>query len=196
MRWLVCLLILLSACSYFSDVGSNVSDASNLSNESLITGAVIVEVLPESQNESNVSNERVDIIVEPVNETSNGIVSIWDLNETLPSEEFVEIPKDYTVGEVHSLTPKLEDAVESSVCYSYTWSGIESYENPHKLKVAKSVRFSYLGARLFKGWILSTLTDANKKVVASKNVQVLVNDMRVTCVDEGNFTIDWNNVIK
>lgn len=194
MRWLVCLLVLLSACSYFSDVSSNVSDASNLSNESLITGGVIVDVLPGSQNETNVSNERTDIIVEPVNDTSNDIVSVWDLNET--TEEFVEIPKDYTIGEVHSLTPKLEDAVESSVCYSYTWTGIESYEESRKLKVAKSVRFSYLGAGLFKGWILSTLTDINKKVIASKNVQVLVNDMQVTCVDEGNFTIDWESVIK
>lgn len=187
MRWFACLLVLLAACSFLSGPSSNVSE----SNESLITGSVVLEI-----NETAEPAQRTDVIVEPV-EMGGEIVPIQtnssaELNQT----EFAEIPKDYTVGEVHSLTPQLEDVVEASPCYQYTWEGISQYNSTYKLEVKKSVRFSYVGARLFKGWILSTMTLNGKEVIGTKNVQVLVNDMQVTCVDEGNFSFDWSRLEK
>lgn len=184
MRWFACLLVLLAACSFLNPA-SNVSE----SNESLITGSVVLEI-----NET--VKPRTDIIVESV-EMGGEIVPIQtnesaELNQT----EFAEIPEDYTIGEVHSLTPQLEDVVEASPCYQYTWDGIGNYNSTYKLTVSKSVRFSYVGARLFKGWILSTMTLNGKEVIGTKNVQVLVNDMQVTCVDEGNFSFDWAKLEK
>jgi|GEM_PF-7001182 len=190
MKWFVGLLLLLAACSQFSNFGPTDS------NESLITGEVVANLTPENENATVEPQERIDIIVEDANVGAEGIVSVFEQNVSEPIIDFVEIPKDYTVGQVHSLTPELENVVKSSVCYNYTWAGIEDYQKQHNLKVAKSVRFSYLGARLFKGWILSTLTLNEKQVLASKNVQVLVNEMNVTCVDEGNFTIDWEAAVK
>jgi len=187
MRWFACLFVLLAACSFLNIPSSNVSE----SNESLITGGVVLEV-----NETVEPVQRTDIIVEPV-EMGGEIVPIQtnvsepvELNQT----EFAEIPKDFTVGEVHSLTPQLEDVVEASPCYQYTWEGISRYNSTYKLDVKKSIRFSYVGARLFKGWILSTMTLNGKEVIGTKNVQVLVNDMQVTCVDEGNFSFDWSKL--
>jgi len=187
MKWFACLLVFLAACSLFGEPVSNVSE----SNESLITGSIVLEV-----NET--VEERTDVIVESV-EMGGEIVPIQtnvsestELNQT----EFAEIPKDYTVGEVHSLTPQLEDVVEASPCYQYTWEGISQYNSTYKLDIKKSIRFSYVGARLFKGWILSTMTLNGKEVIGTKNVQVLVNDMQVTCVDEGNFSFDWSKLEK
>jgi hypothetical protein len=186
MRWFACLFVLLAACSFLGGSSENISE----SNESLITGSVVLEV-----NET--VEPRNDIIVEPV-EMGGEIVPI-QTNESESTElnqtEF-EIPKDYTVGEVHSLTPQLEDIVEASPCYQYTWDGINQYNSTYKLDVKKSIRFSYVGARLFKGWILSTMTLNGKEVIGTKNVQVLVNDMQVTCVDEGNFSFDWSKLEK
>jgi hypothetical protein len=186
MKWFACLFVLLAACSFLGGQEANVSD----SNESLITGGAVVEI-------NDTVEPRTDIIIEPV-EMGGDIVPVQsnisepvELNQT----EF-EIPKDYTVGEVHSLTPQLEDVVEASPCYQYTWDGISQYNSTYKLEVKKSVRFSYVGARLFKGWILSTMTLNGKQVVDTKTMQVLVNDMQVTCVDEGNFQFDWSKLSK
>jgi hypothetical protein len=187
MKWFACLLVLLAACSMFGGPSDNSTD------ESLITGDVVVEL-----DDTIETEPRTDIIIEPV-EMGGDIVPIQtnvsetsDLNQT----EFVEIPKDYTIGEVHMLTPQLEDAVKASPCYQYTWEGISQYNSTYKLNVKKSIRFSYMGARLFKGWILSTMTLNGKQVVDTKSVQVLVNEMQVTCVDEGNFSFDWNKLSK
>lgn len=186
MRWFACLLVLLAACSFLNSPSSNVSE----SNESLITGSVVLEV-----NET--VEPRTDVIIESI-EMGGEIVPIQtNESESMANQtEFAEIPKDYTVGEVHSLTPQLEDVVEASPCYQYTWEGISQYNSTYKLEVKKSIRFSYVGARLFKGWILSTMTLNGKEVIGTKNVQVLVNDMQVTCVDEGNFSFDWSRLEK
>lgn len=182
MRWFACLFVLLAACSFLNAPAVNVSD----SNESLITGGAVIEV-----NEPAEPIQRTDVVVEMGGE----IVPIQEEFEESNQTEFVEIPKDYTVGEVHTLTPQLEAAVKASPCYEYTWTGFEQYQQKNRLKVDKSVRFTYMGARLFKGWVLSKLIQ-DKSILDSKSVQVLVNDMQVTCVDEGNFSFDWDKLKK
>jgi len=187
MRWFACLLVLLAACSMFGSHSDNSTD------KSLITGDVVVEL-----NDTVKIEPRTDIVVEPVDMGGDIVPIQTNVSETadLSQTEFVEIPKDYTVGEVHVLTPQLENAVKASPCYQYTWDGIDKYNSTYRLDVKKSVRFSYMGARLFKGWILSTMTLNGKQVIDTQTVQVLVNDMQVTCVDESNFQFDWSKLSK
>lgn len=187
------LILLLSACSQVPSVSTN---------NSFLTGASVAnlnESFEEIQSNNSALVKREDVIVEKEAASQEGIVPLQESLEQIVSEssssneteEFAEIPKDYTIGEAHALTPKLEDAAKASPCYAYTWSGIDEYQKKNKLTVKKSVSFSYMGARLFKGWILSTLTLNDKQVLDTKTVQILVNNLQVTCVDEGNFTVDW-----
>ena len=109
-------------------------------------------------------------------------------------EPYVE-PEFLTVGAQHKMLPALEKAVKASQCYQVTWENATEHLAPNRLEVKKELRFEYLGALLFKGWILTKLM-RDWDILTSETTTVLVDNLSVTCLDERlNFSIDWEKTL-
>jgi len=119
-------------------------------------------------------------------------------NETLPEQSGIaraeSIPiADLTIAQQHKLIPTLESNAKNSKCYEFTWTNLDKNKETLLLSVEKQLRFEYFGARIFKGWILNVLL-VQKEQVASQTVKLLWDDGNITCIDEGNFSVDWTKV--
>lgn len=108
----------------------------------------------------------------------------------LPAEEIIE---DLTIAQQHKMISVLEEDTKKSACYELTWSGFENESQQLPLAVDKQLRFEYLGARLFKGWILNRLL-VQKEQVAAETVELLWDDGAITCIDNANFSTDWDKI--
>jgi len=91
------------------------------------------------------------------------------------------------------MIPELENLVLNSPCYDFTWAGVEEALADLPLELEKEMKFVYANGLAFNGWILSKLV-LRKEQIATETVKVLVDDKEVTCVDEGDFEIDWAEV--
>jgi 3-oxoacyl-ACP reductase-like protein len=106
-----------------------------------------------------------------------------------------EVFEDLTIGAAHKMTPELEAAVRNASCYNLTWNGLAEQQLKRPIEVRKAMRFNYMGGRLFKGWIVPSMY-INNDMIDSQTVEVLVEFMQVTCLDNENFTIDWAEKLK
>lgn len=113
--------------------------------------------------------------------------------ENATEENFTDII-DLTVAQQHKMIPLLESAVRNSSCYNFNWLGIESQNTRWPIEVKKEVRFEYLGAKFFKGWILYSLWLSRDRL-ATESVVVTVDDLVVLCPDAKDFTIDWDRAL-
>ncbi len=106
-----------------------------------------------------------------------------------------EVFEDLSIGAADKMKPELEAAVRNASCYNLTWNGLAEQQLKRPIEVRKTIRFNYMGGRLFKGWIVPSL-HINNDMIDSQTVEVLVEFMQVTCLDNENFTIDWSEKLK
>ena len=165
----------------------------------IVAGVACVQITEEQVNETvykadvvqtnkTVSNATLPKKVsKPVlNITENNTVE----NEITGSAVDEEVFEDLSIGAAYKMVPELEAAVRNASCYNLTWNGLEEQQLKRPIEVRKTMRFNYMGGRLFKGWIVPSL-HINNDMIDSQTVEVLVEFMQVTCLDNENFTIDW-----
>lgn len=174
----------------------------------LLLLAACIQFVPEETNETTYSSEVINVTAAnftevPKNITKTPKVSLTAdiLNETNSSNSITgsaveeEVFEDLTIGAAHKMIPALEEAVRNASCYNLTWNGFAEQQQKRPLEVKKVMRFNYMGGRLFKGWIASTVS-INNDMIDSQTVEVLVEFMQVTCLDTENFTIYWAEKLK
>ncbi len=184
----------------------------------LLLLAACIQFVPEQKNETAYTSEVVQVnkTIANVTEIPKNITKkpkiIIEVSENLTNEKNDSITEsnssnaitggavenvsvDLTIGAAHKMIPQLEEAVKNAPCYNLTWNGIEEQLQRRPMDFRKEMRFEYVGGRLFKGWILSVIS-INRAMIDSQTVQVIVEDMQVTCLDTDNFTIDWDNKLK
>lgn len=163
------IVVLLLLCSCIVIVPSEQENVSLPINES-----------PIMVNESEIESEYVGMLMNftegPVEEVPAPVIMVEDLS----------------IGEQHKMIPLLESAVKNSSCYAVNWVGIGEHSDI-PLTTKQELRFEYLGAKLFKGWILNLLY-LYKDEVASGTNSVMVDDLNVSCVDKPEFSVEWNKV--
>lgn len=165
------IVVLLLLCSCIVIVPSEQDNVSTI---------IPVNDSPILVNESEVESESIGMLM---NFTDGPVVDV-------PAQ--VIVVDDLSIGEQHKMIPLLESAVKNSSCFKVNWVGIENYSNI-PLTTKQELRFEYLGAKQFKGWILNILY-LFKDEVASGTNSVMVDDLIVSCVDKPDFSVEWNKV--
>src|SRR5574341_1638165 len=176
--WVVAVLLLVSCVQY---VEPEV-------NETVYSPEVVQAATPMPQN----MTQEPEINATVLNET---IQNVTENTSNAITGSVVEEFEDLSIGAAHKLTPELEAAVRNASCYNLTWIGLAEQQQKRPIEVRKIIRFNYMGGRLFKGWIASTIS-INNEMIDSQTVEVLVEFMQVTCIDNENFTIDWDEKLK
>jgi hypothetical protein len=152
------------------------------------------DVVQANKTVSNVTKK----VSKPVNVsyTVNSSANFTDVSNEITGSAVDEEPfEDLSIGAADKMKPELEAVVKSASCYNLTWNGLEEQQKLRPIEVRKAMRFNYMGGRLFKGWIVPSMY-INNDMIDSQTVEVLVEFMQVTCLDNENFTIDWVEKLK
>lgn len=191
-NWLWVVLVVMAACampaeepgqteeviSYEVYEGAEPADNTSMAE---VTGNETAVPVEQAVNDS-LSNASLEVPA-PVNASGNA---------TNSSNSTVEVVvEQLSIAKQHKMLPEIEALVEASPCVEFTWTGIEDQSIP--VEVEQQLRFTYLTGLVFKGWVLSLLK-LQGEVMASETVEVLVSYGEVFCVDEGNFTVDWEAI--
>ncbi len=177
--WVVAVLLLLAACVEFVEPEVN---------ETVYSPEVVQTIKSVPENTTKELNLTEDVLNETQNITENS-------SNSITGSVTEEVFEDLTIGAAHKMIPELEAAVRNASCYNLTWIGLEEQQQKRPIELKKVMRFNYMGGRLFKGWIASTIS-INNDMIDSQTVEVLVEFMQVTCLDTENFTINWAEKLK
>lgn len=182
--WVVAVVVLIVACV------ACVQIVEEQANETVYKA----DVIQANKTVSNVTkkvSKPVNISI-TLNSSANDSNSSNSITGSAVDEEVFD---DLSIGAADKLTPELEAAVRNASCYNLTWNGLAEQQQKRPIEVRKAMRFNYMGGRLFKGWIVPSL-HINNDLIDSQTVEVLVEFMQVTCLDNENFTIDWAEKLK
>jgi hypothetical protein len=184
-------LLLLAACIQFAPEEKN---ETKYTSDIVQVNKTVANVTELPKNVTKKPKIIIEISENLTNET-NASITESNSSNAITGNVIENVSVDLTVGAAHKMTPQLEEVVKNAPCYNLTWNGIDAQQMRRPLEIKKEIRFEYVGGRLFKGWILSVMT-LNSDMIDSETVQVIVEDMQVTCLDTDNFTIDWDNKLK
>ncbi len=191
--WGVAVLLLLAACIQFVPEEKN---ETTYTSEIVQTNNTVTNVTEIPKNMTKKAKIVIDTSENVTNQSEISIVENQTNESNSITGSIVEnVSVDLTIGAAHKMFPQLEEAVKNAPCYNLTWSGIEEQLQRRPIDIRKEIRFEYVGGRLFKGWILSVMS-INSAMIDTQTVQVIVEEMQVTCLDTDNFTIDWDSKLK
>ncbi len=153
------------------------------------------DVIKTNKTADNVTvNQSVELPVDISSNLTNA-TNVTNANLTNKTNQFGTDAEWLSIGAQHKMIPELEELVKASPCYQVTFENASQYVGQNGLEVKKELRFDYLGGRAFKGWILNKLVK-RFDVFASENVEVLIDDKEVICLDDPvPIPVDWQKVL-
>jgi hypothetical protein len=191
--WGVVVLLLVTACIQFVPEEKN---ETTYTSEVVQTNNTIANATAVPKNMTIKPKVVIDVSENLTNQTEISIVENQTNDSNPITGSIIEnVSVDLTIGAAHKMFPQLEEAVKNAPCYNLTWNGIEEQQMLRPIEIKKEMRFEYVGGRLFKGWIL-LIMKLNSAMIDSQTVQVIVEEMQVTCLDTDNFTINWDEKLK
>jgi hypothetical protein len=190
--WGVIVLLLLAACIQFVPEEKN---ETTYTSEIVQTNNTVTNVTEIPKNITKKPKIVIKVSENVTDQTKVSIENNINASNSITGGVVENVSVDLTVGAAHKMFPQLEEAVKNAPCYNLTWNGIEEQLQRRPIDIRKEIRFEYVGGRLFKGWILSVMS-INSAMIDSQTVQVIVEEMQVTCLDTDNFTIDWDSKLK
>jgi hypothetical protein len=191
--WGVVVLLLVTACIQFvpEDKNETTYVSKIVQTNNTIANATVI-----SKNMTKKSKISIDVSENLTNQTEISIVENQTNDSNLITGSMIEnVSVDLTIGAAHKMFPQIEEAVKKTQCYNLTWNGFEEQQMLRPIEIKKEMRFEYVGGRLFKGWIL-LIMNLNGAMIDSQTVQVIVEEMQVTCLDTDNFSINWDEKLK
>ncbi len=191
--WGVVVLLLVTACIQFVPEDKN---ETTYTSEVVQTNNTVAYATVVPKNMTKKPKISIEVSENLTNQTEISIVENQTNDANSITGNIIEnISVDLTIGAAHKMFPQLEEAVKNAPCYNLTWTGFDEQLTRRPIEVKKDIRFEYVGGRLFKGWILSVM-NLNSAMIDSQTVQVIVEEMQVTCLDTDNFTINWDEKLK
>jgi len=119
---------------------------------------------------------------------------IISVNQSLKGPQYLTLEQveELSIAKQHKRLPLLENVTENSACAEYSFTGFEE-NSDLPVDVKRQLRFEYVSGLTFRGWILFELL-LDGEQVAAETAKVLVENETVECLDEGNFSVDWDKI--